>query len=145
MDNKNLGSFKLKLINILINNMDTQGGGLTHYQLGNVQNVRLVYGDGLRAHKPNLAKFEESAYFYEKKSFVRGYIFHHRSNATQQWFFHHLYGGFTNFYLKRYVVDNWVKKWGRIAFLPFTLHLFGACIGQREYDNNAYDYFYFSY
>ena len=31
-----------------------------------------------------------------------------------------------------------------MIWLPATLHTIGAFLGQREYDANAYDYFYFS-
>ena len=31
--------------------MDTKGGGLTHYELGNMKYMRLVYGEGLRVPK----------------------------------------------------------------------------------------------
>ena len=41
-------------------------------------------------------------------------------------------------------MDYGVRIWGRIAFLPFAFHTIGSLVGQREYDNNAYDYFYFS-
>ena len=41
-------------------------------------------------------------------------------------------------------MDYGVRIWGRIAFLPFVFHTIGSFVGQREYDNNAYDYFYFS-
>ena len=36
------------------------------------------------------------------------------------------------------------KKWIRILWLPFTLMTIGSFLGQRDYDNNAYDYFYFT-
>ena len=81
---------------------------------------------------------------YVKTSYVRGYIWHVRSNATQQWLFHFLYGGFQHHFIKRNVVDYWIKVMARVALLPTVIYYTGACLGQRDYDNNAYDYFYFS-
>ena len=101
--------------------------------------MRLVYGEGLRVPKMTMRQWDR-----EKSSYVRGYIWHHRSNATQQWLFHFLYGGFKGFFLKRFLMDFCFRVWVRIAWLPFTIHFVGTCLGQREYDNNAYDYFYFS-
>ena len=124
--------------------MDVKGGGLTHYELGNTKYMRLVYGEGLRVPKMMNKAWDREYYFYQKKAYCRGYIWHHRSNATQQWLFHFLYGGANKFFLQRWVVDFGVKIWLRLAWLPFTIHAIGSVIGQREYDNNAYDYFYFS-
>lgn len=117
---------------------------MTHYELGNMKYIRLVYGEGLRVPKMMNKAWDREKYFYQKSGYARGYIWHHRSNATQQWLFHFLYGGAGKFFIQRYVMDYGVRIWGRIAFLPFTFHLIGSFIGQREYDNNAYDYFYFS-
>ena len=33
---------------------------------------------------------------------------------------------------------------GRMMYLSYALAFIGSCLGQRDYDNNAYDYFYFS-
>ncbi len=55
-----------------------------------------------------------------------------------------MYGGANQFFLKRFIVDFGCKIWLRIAWLPFTIHAIGSVIGQRKYDKNAYDYFYFS-
>jgi hypothetical protein len=41
-------------------------------------------------------------------------------------------------------MDYGLRVWFRIAWFPTTFHFIGSCLGQREYDNNAYDYFYFS-
>jgi hypothetical protein len=41
-------------------------------------------------------------------------------------------------------MDFGMRVWFRIAWVPFTFHFVGSLLGQREYDNNAYDYFYFS-
>ena len=117
---------------------------MTHYELGNTKYMRLTYGEGLRVPKMMNKAWDREYYFYTKKGYARGYIWHHRSNATQQWLFHFLYGGANQFFLKRFVVDFGCKIWLRIAWLPFTIHAIGSVIGQREYDNNAYDYFYFS-
>ena len=124
--------------------MDTKGGGLTHYELGNTKYMRLVYGEGLRVPKMQNRAWDREKYFYQKSSYARGYIWHHRSNATQQWLFHFMYGGANRFLLQRYIVDYGIKIWGRLAFIPFTIHFTLTCLGQREYDDNAYDYFYFS-
>ncbi len=124
--------------------MDIKGGGLTHYELGNMNYIRTVYGEGLRVPKTANRYWDREKYYYQKKSFCRGYIWHHRSNATQQWLFHFLYGGAGNFFFKRYIVDYCIKVVGRVMFLPFAFYMTGACLGQRDYDNNVYDYFYFS-
>ena len=105
--------------------------------------MRLVYGEGLRVPKMQNRAWDREKYFYQKSSYARGYIWHHRSNATQQWLFHFMYGGFGKHIVQRVVVDYGVRIWGRIAFIPFTFHTLGSFLGQREYDNNAYDYFYF--
>ena len=55
-----------------------------------------------------------------------------------------MYGGVKGFFFKRFLMDFCFRVWVRIAWLPFTIHFIGTCLGQREYDNNAYDYFYFS-
>ena len=124
--------------------MDIQGGGLTHYNLGNTKYIRLCYGEGLRVPKTSNKFWDRELHFYQKKSYCRGYIWHHRSNATQQWLFHFMYGGFENFIIKRYFIDHGIKTMGRIFFLPAAFYFIGSCLGQRDYDNNAYDYFYFS-
>ena len=117
---------------------------MTHYEHGNVKYMRLCYGEGLRVPKMQNRAWDREKYFYNKTAFARGYIWHHRSNATQQWLFHFMYGGANKFVLKRFVVDVVFKLWARIIWLPVTIHFIGSCLGQREYDNNAYDYFYFS-
>jgi len=55
-----------------------------------------------------------------------------------------MYGGIQGFFGKRYFYDYLYRTWFRIAFVPTVFHFVFACLGQREYDNNAYDYFYFS-
>jgi hypothetical protein len=55
-----------------------------------------------------------------------------------------MYGGFKGFFVNRVIVDYGLRVWFRIAWFPITFHFIGSCLGQREYDNNAYDYFYFS-
>jgi len=120
------------------------GGGLTHYEKGNTQYMRLAFGEGLRVPKTQWRAWDREKYFYQKKSYARGYIFHHRSNATQQWFFHFMYGGFQGFFVNRVIVDYGLKVWTRIALPVGSFHFIGSVLGQREYDANAYDYFYFS-
>ena len=44
--------------------MDTKGGGLTHYELGNTKYMRLVYGEGLRVPSPTNRFFDRDTYFY---------------------------------------------------------------------------------
>ena len=106
--------------------------------------MRLVYGEGLRVpHMQNRA-WDREKYFYQKTGYTRGYVWHHRSNATQEWLFHFLYGGPSKFIGQRVFVDFGCRIWGRMIFLPVVLHMLGSFVGQREYDNNAYDYFYFS-
>ena len=62
--------------------MDTKGGGLTHYELGNMKYMRLTYGEGMRVPNPTMKNFDKDVYFYQKKGYARGYIWHHRSNST---------------------------------------------------------------
>ena len=112
--------------------------------MGNMKYMRLTYGEGLRVPKMQNRAWDREKYFYQKTGYARGYIWHHRSNATQQWLFHFMYGGAGKFLVQRYIVDYGCKIWMRIAFVPCTFHFIGSCLGQREYDNNAYDYFYFS-
>ena len=106
--------------------------------------MRLAFGEGLRVPKQQWRAWDREKYFYQKSSFARGYIWHHRSNATQQWLFHFMYGGFRGFILQRWVGDFAIRVWGRLIWLPVSFHFIMSCLGQREYDNNAYDYFYFS-
>merc|ERR1712194_261299 len=68
------------------NIMDVKGGGLTHYELGNMKYMRLCYGEGLRVPKMQNRAWDREKYFYQKSGYCRGYIWHHRSNATQQSF-----------------------------------------------------------
>ena len=117
---------------------------MTHYEKGNTQYMRLAYGEGLRVPKTQMRAWDREKYFYQKSSYARGYIFHHRSNVTQQWLFHFLYGGVKGFFINRWFVDFGLRVWCRIAFLPASIHFIGSVLGQREYDANAYDYFYFS-
>ena len=124
--------------------MDVKGGSLGHYELGNMKYMRLTYGEGLRVPKMQNRAWDREKYFYQKSSYTRGQIIHHRSNATQQWLFHFLYGGVKGFFIDRVLVDYSFRIWIRMAWVPFTFHFLFACLGQREYDNNAYDYFYFS-
>ena len=109
--------------------MDVKGGGLTHYEMGNTKYMRLIYGEGLRVPKTAFRFYDREKYFYQKSSYVRGYIWHHRSNATQQWLFHFMYGGFGTFVVKRFMVDFLCKIWLRIAWLPVTIHIIGSFIG----------------
>ena len=106
--------------------------------------MKLVYGEGLRVPKVQNRAWDQNYYFYQKKSYARGYIWHHRSNATQQWLFHFMYGGPYNFFVKRYMFHFVGRIWVRLAWVPVTFWMTASFIGQREYDNNAYDYFYFS-
>jgi len=88
-------------------------------------------------------QWDREKFWYNKNGFARGYIVHHRSNATQQWLFHFMYGGVNKFIVQRFVVDFGFKVWVRLGFVPFVFHTIGSFAGQRDYDNNAYDYFYF--
>ena len=55
-----------------------------------------------------------------------------------------MYGGVQGFFLNRVIVDYGLRVWMRIAFPMGAFHFIGSVLGQREYDANAYDYFYFS-
>merc|ERR1712021_246213 len=96
------------------NIMDVKGGGLTHYELGNMKYMRLVYGEGLRVPKMQNRAWDREKYWYQKSGFARGYVWHHRSNATQQWLFHFLYGGAGGFLFKRWVIDFGCRIWLRM-------------------------------
>ena len=117
---------------------------MTHYEKGNMPYMRLAFGEGLRVPKTQNRAWDREKYFYQKSSYLRGYVLHHRSNATQQWFFHFMYGGFQGFFVNRVAVDYGMRVWGRIVLPAATFHFIGSVLGQREYDANAYDYFYFS-
>ena len=40
------------------------GGGLTHYELGNMKYMRLAYGEGLRVPKMQNRAWDREKYFY---------------------------------------------------------------------------------
>ena len=94
------------------------GGGLTHYEQGNTKYMRLAYGEGLRVPKLQNRAWDREKYFYNKTSYSRGQIWHHRSNATQQYLFHFLYGGFKGFYFNRVMVDFGLRVWGAHHVVP---------------------------
>ncbi len=67
-----------------------------------------------------------------------------RSNATQYFTYHMLFGGFRKSVIERWAVNYfWKFLWKRAA--PIYGILWTAqVISHRDYDNNAYAYFYFS-
>ena len=81
---------------------------------------------------------------FQSQGYCRGYIWHHRSNATQQWLFHFMYGGFKNFFIKRYVIDYGLKTVARMFWFPVALGLIGYYLSQREIDNRLYAEHYIS-
>ena len=84
--------------------------------------MRLAYGEGLRVPKTQWRAWDREKYFYQKGSYARGYIFHHRSNATQQWLFHFMYGGFQGFFVNRVappVASGGVATTDRLEDLTF--------------------------
>ena len=89
---------------------------MTHYEKGNMSYMRLCYGEGLRTPKTSNNAWDKEKFFYQKSSYARGQIWHHRSNATQQWLFHFMYGGVQGFFVNRIVVDYGMRVWMRIAF-----------------------------
>ena len=117
---------------------------MTHYEKGNLQYMRVAYGEGLRMPSVQNRAFDREKYFYQKTGYARGYIMHHRSNATQQWLFHFMYGGAQGYFVNRFLIDYGMRVWMRIAFPATAFHFIGSVLGQREYDAIAYDYFYFS-
>lgn len=74
----------------------------------------------------------------------KGSIIHIRSNATQYMTFHLFYGGFKNSVLNRFMYNFWwkvfIKRFGPIYATLWTIQV----ISHRDYDTNAYAYFYFS-
>eukprot|EP00355_Strombidium_rassoulzadegani_P002700 CAMPEP_0168613360 /NCGR_PEP_ID=MMETSP0449_2-20121227/3409_1 /TAXON_ID=1082188 /ORGANISM="Strombidium rassoulzadegani, Strain ras09" /LENGTH=163 /DNA_ID=CAMNT_0008653987 /DNA_START=38 /DNA_END=530 /DNA_ORIENTATION=+ len=51
--------------------MDVKGGGLTHYELGNMKYMRCVYGEGLRVPKTMNRAWDREKYFYQKSAFAK--------------------------------------------------------------------------
>jgi len=58
--------------------------------------------------------------------------------------FHWLYGGFRKSFLERYVMNFWVKVLAKRTIPLAALIWVIQVAGHRDYDNNAYAYFYFS-
>jgi hypothetical protein len=71
-------------------------------------------------------------------------IIHFRSNATQQFAFHAFYGGFKKSIVDRFLVNFWWKNFFKRLLPVYGILWMFQVLGQRDYDNNAYAYFYFS-
>mmetsp|Transcript_28133 Transcript_28133/g.29327 ORF Transcript_28133/g.29327 Transcript_28133/m.29327 type:complete len:130 (+) Transcript_28133:20-409(+) len=125
---------------------DIKGGGLFIYESGT--NPSQVYGDGLRVPRTRasleLDGLATSATIGKKKDFERGVITHIRSNATQHITWHSLFGGFRKSVIERYYYNFWwrvvLKRFGPLILTLWTAQV----MSHRDYDANAYCYFYFS-
>ena len=127
---------------------DIKGGGLFTYD-SNVQfNPSLVYGEGLRVPKIGamleLDGLAATNNQMKRKGYERGVIIHMRSNATQYINFHMLYGGFKKAVLERFILNFWWKVMIKRAFPSYAFLWTIQVISHRDYDTNAYCYFYFS-
>lgn len=127
---------------------DIKGGGFTIYESNPQQNSNLVFSEGLRVPRVRasleLDGVAGTAVMAKSKSFDRGIILHLRSNATQYVTFHSMFGGFKKSVIDRYFMNFlWkvmIKRAGPVYAVMWTLQV----ISHRDYDNNAYCYFYFS-
>lgn len=80
---------------------------------------------------------------HDNLSYERGFIIHSRSPHNQMLNFHHSYGGFYNFWVKRFIYQFWYKKVIRPLWVPAVFWFFFGWATMRGYDNAVYDYFYF--
>lgn len=58
--------------------------------------------------------------------------------------FHYMYGGFKNFVIQRRVMGHLYRRIIRKFWLPVTFAYTIGCIGMRQYDTAAYNFFYFT-
>jgi hypothetical protein len=75
---------------------------------------------------------------------MQGSIVHARSPSNQFFNFAFMHGGPKKFIWDRLIVNCLYRKIIRITWLPFIFWVIVGCWGMRQYDNAAYDYFYFS-
>lgn len=134
---------------------DIKGGGLNIYESNPNINPSLTFGEGLRVPKPHMQMeldgLAATATMGKSKGYVRvrnlniqGTITHFRSNATQWFNFHFMFGGFKKAYLERYLFNFWfkvfIKRVGPLYAFLWTMQV----VSHLDYDTNAYCYFYFS-
>lgn len=55
-----------------------------------------------------------------------------------------MYGGFKKYFIDRWFVNHFYKKWIRLTWAPALIYYIAGCYAMRQYDNAAYDFFYFS-
>jgi hypothetical protein len=75
---------------------------------------------------------------------LQGCIVHSRSPTTQYMNFHYMYGGLKKYFVERWFVNHFYKKWIRLTWAPALIYYIAGCYAMRQYDNAAYDFFYFS-
>jgi hypothetical protein len=127
--------------------MEKKGSGVTYYKTSHSDEMQIFKG-GLRAPTTGQIRLElgkdQVDNHHEILEYERGTIMHSRNPNSRMLNFHYLYGGVQKYWFQRYIYQNAYKRYIRAIWAPclfvFTLEL----IGMRMYDNNAYDYFYFS-
>ena len=75
---------------------------------------------------------------------TQGCIVHSRSPSTQYFNFHFMFGGFKKYFVERWFIKHFYKKWIRLSWAPALVYYVACCYSMRQYDNAAYDFFYFS-
>ena len=55
-----------------------------------------------------------------------------------------MYGGFKKYFFDRWFVGHYYRRNLRMMWLPFVLSYSLGAYGMRQYDNAAYNFFYFS-
>ncbi|KAL4430517.1 hypothetical protein ABPG74_005442 [Tetrahymena malaccensis] len=129
--------------------MNVTGAGLTHVKDFHSDEMRVFRG-GLRHiadKQSNLVYGSVNSsvrYYHDKMSYERGFIQHSRSPSNQFINFHFMLGGFRTYVLERFFKQVWYRRNIRNFWFPVLLSYTSGCITMRMYDNNCYDYFYFS-
>lgn len=127
--------------------MNKLGGGIIHNNVSTSSEMKLFDG-GLR----NVRRFEWKNHHLSKNSprdthdapsYERGMIIHARSPHNQHLNWHHSFGGFYNWAVKRYLINHFYRRVVRVAWFPVVVYFFAGWAAMRAYDNAVYDYFYF--
>jgi len=79
-----------------------------------------------------------------KFNLFQGCIVHSRSPTNQYVNFHWMFGGFKKYFVDRWFINHFYKKWIRLTWAPALIYYVAGCYSMRQYDNAAYDFFYFS-
>lgn len=127
--------------------MEKKGSGVTYYSQSHSDEMQLFKG-GLRAPTSGQIRLELGKDLvdnhHENMEYERGVIMHSRNPANKLLNFHYLYGGVQKYWFQRYLYQNTYKRFLRLVWVPSLIVFAAELIGMRMYDNNAYDYFYFS-